>query len=154
MGLGITSDQDLGATNPPLRETAIWYPSKPPNELYLNESSFSGQNTCHTGYRPLLWNHFGGQRGSNPENIVGLFVQSKYRLSSLEIVYANTCEFRSSKLGRCNDEGSHARRTFTIDGIAGERITSVAVHVEKTEHPDAYDFLRHGLLKCFKVSQY
>ncbi|KAF2258001.1 hypothetical protein CC78DRAFT_157752 [Lojkania enalia] len=158
VGLGVTaldviSDQDLG-TDPPLRETALWYPSKPPNELYLNESSFTGQNPCHIGYRPLLWNHFGGQRGSDLKNIVALFVQSKYRLSSLEFVYDGICGYSSRKLGRCNDEVVHPGSTFIIDGIAGELITSVAVHVEKDKHPGGYDFLRHGLLKCFRVSQY
>jgi hypothetical protein len=159
VGLGVTtldvlSDQDLGTVDPPLREAALWYPSKPPNELYLNESSFTGQNPCHVGYRPLLWNHFGGQRGSHLKHIVGLFVQSKHRLSSLEFVYDDICGYSSSKLGRCDDEEADRGPMFSIDGIDGELITSVAVHVEKTRHPDAFDFLRHGLLKCFRVSQY
>ncbi|KAF2467765.1 uncharacterized protein BDR25DRAFT_291107 [Lindgomyces ingoldianus] len=157
VGLGVSaldaiSDQDLGTTGPPLRETALWYPSKPPNELYLNESSFTGQNPCHIGYRPLLWNHFGGQRGSDLKNIVGLFVQSRYRLSALEFVYDGICGYSSSKLGRCNDEVVHPGPMFIIDGVHGELITSVSVHVEKDKHPGDYDFLRYGLLKCFRIT--
>ncbi|KAF2793398.1 hypothetical protein K505DRAFT_337834 [Melanomma pulvis-pyrius CBS 109.77] len=124
----------------------------PSNELYLNENSFTGQNPCHTGYRPLLWNHFGGPRGSHLKNIVGLFVKSKYRFSSLEFVYDGICGHSSSTLGLCNEEGVHRDPMFTIDGIAGELITSVAVHVEKDEHSPIHDFLRHGLWKCFKIT--
>ncbi|PVI01161.1 hypothetical protein DM02DRAFT_671516 [Periconia macrospinosa] len=158
VGLGVASpdvisEQDLGTADPPLRETALWYPNKPPNELHLNESSFTGQNPFHTGYRPLIWIRFGGQRGSDLKRIVGLAVQQvPHRLYSLEFLYEGICRSSSSKLGRIRHEAITPGPMFTIDGIGGELITSIAVHVEKDKRPGARDFLRHGLLKCFKVT--
>ena len=136
-----------------IRQAALWYPTVPPEELCLNEASFTGQNPLCTEYRPLIWIRFGGQRGSCLSHVVGLSVQYYWHLHSVEFIYEGLhSEGPPSKLGRCDPKELLPSPTFAINGAAGERVESIEVGIEQHQHPRAYDFLKHGLLKAIKVS--
>ena len=138
----------------PLRQAALWYPHIPPKDLCLNEGSFTGQNPLRTGYRPFIWNHFGGRRGKYLKHIVGLSAHYSHRLHSLEFVYSDAAckEGMVGKLG-CDDSGHlPSNSTFVVDGAAGERIEAIEFGLYQSQNHRAYDFLKHGIPKCIKVS--
>lgn len=136
-----------------MRQAALWYPMEPPQELCLNEESFTGQNPACTGYRPLIWIQFGGQRGGCLNHIVGLSVQYSRGLHSFEFVYKGLqIDCPSRKLGCCDPKELPSNPTFAIDGAGGERVKSIEVGIQHHEDPRAYDFLKHGIMKGIKVS--
>ncbi|KAL9127866.1 MAG: hypothetical protein Q9217_003331 [Psora testacea] len=138
----------------PLRRAALWYPSVPSKELFLNEGSFTDQNPFRTGYRPLIWIHFGGQRGRYLEHIVGLSAEYLHRLHSLEFIYNDHLRKESvtGKLGCGDTDHLSSCPMFTIDGAAGERIEVIEVGIHQNKDDRAYDFLKYGILKSIKIT--
>lgn len=135
-----------------MRKAALWYPRVTPLELYLNETSFTGQNPLHTGYRPLFRIHFGGPGGIYLKHVSEVSVQGSKKILSLEFHYD---EFHSigrlSKLGRYYNIEVPKGPTFPIEGLNGERLVSVEVRIQRYTNPNAYDFRKYGALKSVKV---
>ena len=135
------------------RQAGLWYPHVPPKDLWLNEGSFTGQDPLRAGYRPLVWTHFGGQRGKYLQHIVGLFADYLHRLHFLEFVYSDAAcqEGMVGKLGRGDSSDLPSSSIFVVDGAAGERIESVEVGLYQSPNHKAYEFLKHGIPKYIKV---
>ncbi|KAM3430203.1 hypothetical protein MY4824_007809 [Beauveria thailandica] len=156
-GLGVNSSQvkQNGTTLEPtisIRRTALWYPGLPPDDLLLNENSYTGQDPLSAGYQPLSWIHFGGEAGKSLKHVQGLLVQSSYGLNGLQFVYDESHGTRySDKLGRCTERQLRSK-LFPIDGAGGERIDLVHVGTRCDEDANSPDFLRHGALECLKMT--
>ncbi|RFU28209.1 hypothetical protein B7463_g8130, partial [Scytalidium lignicola] len=162
-GYKIVSFGLLGEASPPvivpseqglsLGKAALWYPTVPESELFLNEASFTGENPSSTGYRPLFWINFGGPGGSYLENVTGLSIYySLYGLYSLEFHYDATHDLPGAfRLGRCTSTDLKIRH-FPIDGPSGEIIESVEATIVRYDRENAYDFLKHGILNSVKIT--
>ncbi|KAM3455409.1 hypothetical protein MY3296_002389 [Beauveria thailandica] len=138
-----------------LRRIAIWYPEVPPEDLVLNDSSFTGLRPVSTTYQPISWIKFGGQRGKNLPHVKGVMIKFGFFLSALQFVYdcdvPDTGNATSEKFGRCGPSEMEGATLFSIDGAAGERITSVSVGLAVYENPD-HEYLRHGILQYITMS--
>ncbi|CAF9922822.1 MAG: hypothetical protein ALECFALPRED_002235 [Alectoria fallacina] len=155
LGVSRRDSSSIGLAKAPglsLRKAALWYPRVTPLELYLNETSFTGQNPLHTGYRPLFRIHFGGPGGIYLKHVSEVSVQGSKKILSLEFHYD---EFHSigrlSKLGRYYNIEVPKGPTFPIEGLNGERLVSVEVRIQRYTNPNAYDFRKYGALKSVKV---
>ena len=122
------SNAAISDPKPSIRETAIWYPTIPDPELCLNESSYVAENPCSV-YRPLIWLHFGGPKGSLLKYITGFsFDAIDCGLCALRFHYNAENAFTYSHwLGRhVTLTDVRKRLKFAIDGAKGERIIEVA----------------------------
>lgn len=135
-----------------LRRTALWYPSVPPDDLMLNEGSFTGQDPLSTVYQPLCWIHFGGKEGKSLKHVRGLVTQFLNGLHGLGFLYDEAHEKSVyDKIGR--SKGGELEDTiFSIDGAGGERIDLVHVGIRRYGHHDEFRFVQHGIVRCLKVS--
>lgn len=158
VSLGILAEALPSAIAPseqylPLRDAALWYPTVPESELFLNEPSFFGEGPSRTGYQPLFWIHFGGPGGSYLENVTGISIYSLKGLYSLEFHYDATHDLAGAfRLGRCPGTDAWKIQHFPIDGASSEIIESVEVTLLRCDTENAYNFLKHGKLNSLKVS--
>ncbi|OAA77621.1 Cyclin-like F-box [Akanthomyces lecanii RCEF 1005] len=134
-----------------LRHTAIWYPSPPPDNLLVNEDSFTGMDPLTTRYQPISWVHFGGDRWDRLPLVQGLLSLRAYGLHGLQFKYDDTADemgdARPVRLGRLDES---ELPLFTIDGADGERICSLSVGLEQdTQNVHGLDLLRHGKPQYF-----
>lgn len=125
----------------------------PSSKLFLNEASFTGEDSSSTGYRPLFWIHFGGPGGSYLENVTGISIYYSLKgLYSLEFHYDATYDLAGAfRLGRCASSDLKIRH-FPIDGAGGEIIESVKITLVRYNTGNAYKFLKPGILNSVKVS--
>ena len=150
--LSIKRQSGIAPTNS-LRNTALWYPSIPPKNLYLNEPSYAGGLNIDPDYEPLSWILFGGERGSKLSQIEGILPQYRPHfdgVQSLQFMYRNSNEAFSGdsphRLGRCCTARQGYQPVFQINGSGGERINSIGVGVRSKnstknsaqEHPQGY----------------
>ena len=133
-----------------LRNTALWYPSVPDQDLHLNETSFTGELPSVSGYRPLAWMLFGGLDGERLSSITGVAVQCGGIIGSIEFTYATGCS-TIQKLGRRRSFQPKDIRWFPIDGARGEIITELSYSVERDAREGVWSFLQHGSLSSFQV---
>ncbi|KAK2805761.1 hypothetical protein FQN50_006037 [Emmonsiellopsis sp. PD_5] len=137
-----------------LRTTALWYPSVPNQDMYLNDESFTGENPLNTVYQPLILIHFGGSKGIYLQSITAISVTRLGNICCIEFEY-NTEDIPKDirKLGRRKlTEFSHVTR-FPIDGPAGEFINAIAVSIQRSDSESAYSFYKHGCLDSLKVGR-
>ncbi|KAK8147694.1 hypothetical protein G3M48_001212 [Beauveria asiatica] len=139
-----------------LRHIATWYPEVPPEDLVLNDSSFTGLRPVSTTYQPISWIKFGGQRGKNLPHVKGVMIKFGVSLSALQFVYdcdiPDTGNATSEKFGRCGPSEMDGASLFSIDGAAGERIASISVGLAVYENPGYPDYLRHGIIQYLTMS--
>ncbi|KAM0665891.1 hypothetical protein ACQRIU_005235 [Beauveria bassiana] len=140
-----------------LRHTAVWYPKVPPEDLVLNDGSFTGLRLVSTTYQPISWIKFGGQRGKNLPHVKGVMIKfDNASLSGLQFVYdcdvPETGNAASESFGRCGPSKMEGASLFSIDGAAGERITSISVGLAVYENPDYPEHLRHGIIQYLTMS--
>ncbi|KAH8707412.1 hypothetical protein HC256_010688 [Beauveria bassiana] len=140
-----------------LRHTAVWYPKVPPEDLVLNDGSFTGLRPVSTTYQPISWIKFGGQRGKNLPHVKGVMIKfDNASLSGLQFVYdcdvPETGNAASESFGRCGPSKMEGALLFSIDGAAGERITSISVGLAVYENPDYPEHLRHGIIQYLTMS--
>ncbi|KAM3553587.1 hypothetical protein ARSEF4850_006846 [Beauveria asiatica] len=139
-----------------LRRIAIWYPEVPPEDLVLNDSSFTGLRPVSTTYQPISWIKFGGQRGKNLPHVKGVMIKFGVFLSALQFVYdcdvPDTGNATSEKFGRCGPSEMEGASLFSIDGAAGERIISISVGLAVYENSDYPEHLRHGIIQYMTMS--
>ncbi|KAM3466065.1 hypothetical protein NHJ6243_001142 [Beauveria neobassiana] len=140
-----------------LRDTAVWYPKVPPEDLVLNDGSFTGLRPVSTTYQPISWIKFGGQRGKNLPHVKGVMIKfDNASLSGLQFVYdcdvPETGNAASESFGRCGPSKMEGASLFSIDGAAGERITSISVGLAVYENPDYPEHLRHGIIQYLTMS--
>ncbi|KAH0550938.1 hypothetical protein GP486_007698 [Trichoglossum hirsutum] len=138
---------------PSLRTTALWYPTVPSPDLYLNDVSFTGESPSAAGYRPLFWTRFGGPDGIYLRSLTEVCVTRLGGLCGIEFHYdTDDIPMEMRKLGRRNfTDSSHVTR-FPIDGPGGELIQTVDVSIERAAGEGEYSFYRHGKLRSFKAS--
>ncbi|KAM3477897.1 hypothetical protein MY8738_006213 [Beauveria namnaoensis] len=140
-----------------LRHTAVWYPKVPPEDLVLNDGSFTGLRPVSTTYQPISWIKFGGQRGKNLPHVKGVMIKfDNASLSGLQFVYdcdvPETGNAASESFGRCGPSKMEGASLFSIDGAAGERITSISVGLAVYENPHYPEHLRHGIIQYLTMS--
>ncbi|KAM3509399.1 hypothetical protein MY10362_000638 [Beauveria mimosiformis] len=139
-----------------LRHIAIWYPEVPPEDLVLNDSSFTGLRPVSTTYQPISWIKFGGQGGQNLPHVKGVMIKFGASLSGLQIVYdrdvPDTGDATSERFGRCGPSKMEGASLFPIDGAAGQRIASISVGLAVYENPDYLEYLRHGIIQYLMIS--
>ncbi|WEW59724.1 Protein gts1 [Emydomyces testavorans] len=136
-----------------LRATALWYPTVPNPELYLNDESFTGESPLTAGYQPLIWIHFGGPKGVYLESIKEICVTRLGSLCCIEFGY-DTEDIPTGlrKLGRRKVTDFSRVTRFQIDGPAGEFINTISVSIERLDEEDVYRSYRHGKLSSFKIT--
>lgn len=103
-------------------------------------------NPLTTGYQPLSWVHFGGDRGKRLPLMQGLQSTHAHDFRGLQFKYDSTADkmgdARPVRFG-CFDESELP--LFTIDSAGGERICSLSVGLEQdVQNLYGLDFLRHG----------
>ena len=136
-----------------LRATALWYPTVPSTDMYLNDESFTGEDPSTAGYQPLFWTRFGGRNGIYLRSLIEVSVTRLGDLCSIDFHYdTEDIPKETQKLGRRNiTQFSHITR-FPIDGPGGELIQTIDVSVIRATGEGVYRFLKHGKLNSFKVS--
>ena len=120
-----------------LRRQALWFPEIPSPALSLNEDSFITADTYKCNFCPLFWTCFGGEKGERLSSLTGIDALIDYCIIGIQFGYDGEIEMgvNSSELGRLNswdcyiDEGDKTQ-SFSIDGPAGERVTSVGIKVD------------------------
>lgn len=137
-----------------LRQQAFWYPAIPPPHLHLNEHSYTGEDPTLAGYRPLIWAHFGGHKGSHLQHLTCISVTQLGGLCGIKFKYnTNDVAAGDRTLGRRNFTDHSRVLDFPIDGPtqSGEIITAFEVSLEKSQDEYAYRFYKHGKLESLKV---
>ncbi|OAQ97593.1 hypothetical protein LLEC1_03517 [Akanthomyces lecanii] len=150
-------DNDAGSQSRDmsLRQVAIWYPKPPPDNLVLNENSFTGLWPDPLTYQPLSWLHFGGFKGANLPCVQGILVSFRRALHGLQFVYdrevPETGEAASERFGRSGPKKMEDASLFSIDGAGGERISSISVGLCVSNNDNVPEYLRHGIVRttCF-----
>ena len=119
------SSNPLDSPELPLRATALWFPTAPPQGLCLNDASFFRMSQSMSGYRPMTWILFGGCGGERLPNLTGVSVTICTLLHHIRFYYDGdrsqdqALSFRS--IG-CTPRSER----FAIDGKGGERIIALA----------------------------
>ncbi|KAH1699036.1 hypothetical protein KXX23_008743 [Aspergillus fumigatus] len=107
-----------------LLDTALWYPSIPPENLRITDGFSVGQLPTTSRHSLLFWVWFGGPGGSYLQYLTGISgTRFKGSLGGIEFHFStDSVPITSRKLGLCDDkEGPD----FAIDGAGGEYITFV-----------------------------
>jgi hypothetical protein len=118
------SSNPLNSVEPPLRATAMWCPTVPPQGLCFNDASFVRMSQSMSGIQHMTWVLFGGCGGERLPNLTGV-TASNTILHFIDFHYDGIVSrdqklmFRSSY---CMDRHEH----FPIDGKGGERIIALA----------------------------
>lgn len=135
-----------------LRESAIWYPTIPPRQLYLNEESFRSSDWYKVGYKPLFWCHFGGPGGKYLPHLTGLTVVSWIGIKRIRFSFAvgeEDVPLAHRSFGRLKgEEECESTVECPIDGPGGERIESITTNHTFLKGPDG-EFDEQGfLIEC------
>ncbi|KAJ3497627.1 hypothetical protein NLG97_g1750 [Lecanicillium saksenae] len=150
-----TEDEPVGSTDA-LRQTAVWYPEPPPENLVLNEESFTGIHPLSTGYKPLSWIQFGGEKGNQLPLLRGLLSNFDEVLYGFRFTYDSVEEETYNpdpvRLGQLRNSLVPDASLFTIDGAGGERICSLTVGIRKDEEDESPAFLRHGIPEYYCIT--
>ena len=109
---------------------ALWYPSIPPNNQFLYDSSFPGKALPLTQYRPLIRVMFGGPDGSYLQYLTKITVTvSKCFVAGLDFQYeapgSPICSIQACR-GTTSADNS-VKIPFEIDGPGGEILTGMQV---------------------------
>jgi hypothetical protein len=101
-----------------LRDSAFWYPEIPPENLHLNDDSFTARNSCTRRFEPLCWSLFGGVGDRRPRSLTGVsFVSLVGSLRKLQFRYdTEDVLLECVKVGRHESHGSDQIEHFSIDG--------------------------------------
>ncbi|KAH6856678.1 hypothetical protein B0I37DRAFT_334220 [Chaetomium sp. MPI-CAGE-AT-0009] len=111
-----------------LRDSAIWYPTIPPQHLCLNEKSFLPRTYYTVGYKPLFWGHFGGPGGRYLQHLTGLSAVSSVGILRIHFYFNVEVPWEHRSFGRLKVEEEYEETTdFSIDGPGGERIETVSI---------------------------
>lgn len=111
-----------------LRDSAIWYPTIPPQHLCLNEQSFLPRNNYTVGFKPLHWGHFGGPGGRYLQHLTGLSAVSSVGILRIHFYFDIEVPREHRSFGRLKLEEEYEETTnFFIDGPGGERIETVSM---------------------------
>jgi hypothetical protein len=119
----------LDSAEPPLRATALWCPTVPPQGLCLNDASFVRMSQSKSGIQHMTWVLFGGCGGEHLPTLIGV-TASDTILHSIQFYHENQMirdqtslfqdlQFHSTD---CTSRWEH----FPIDGKGGERIIALA----------------------------
>lgn len=119
-----------------LRNSALWFPDVPPDELDLNQNHISSELSPDPRlYQPLIWIQFGGRDGQKLQNLIKIEVLFD-DIWPFQILFHYESEDKRPappvQLGYlpCWLHPSHAstwshRTEFAIDGPGGEMITDI-----------------------------
>ena len=114
----------LNSAEPPLRATALWLPTPPPQGLCLNDASFVRISQSISGIQHMTWVLFGGCGGERLPNLTGV-TASDAIMHFIDFYHDGHVSqdqilmFRST-YHTCRYEH------FPIDGKGGERIIALA----------------------------
>ena len=148
-------------------QNALWLPDNPPRNLFFNEGSLSRGDLLVPGYRPIIWNLFGGEDGSRLSSLVQLItIVDKNRLQSIQFVH-RTSRTRAGSKKRYNgylDVGNHPQPSsyrsfgtqcvFDIDGPGGERITDITAVVREKPNEVQSRYFDRGVPLYYRVSYF
>ncbi|KAI9154959.1 F-box domain-containing protein [Paramyrothecium foliicola] len=140
-----------------LRESGIWYPSVPGPGLNLNEGSFPQRDFHMTGYRPLVWNHFGGHKGEYLQSLISIAVHvGGGSCPSIDFEYNDPRipqEYRTLGRHKCDMESPGCEKPwkFSIDGPGGERVNQVEIYLSYLEGDNLIEIYQQGALESFKL---
>ncbi|EDN04315.1 predicted protein [Histoplasma mississippiense (nom. inval.)] len=115
----------------PLRTTAIWYPTVPPEDVYLHESTFAGKEVPQSEYHPLIHVMFGGPQGSYLKYLTRISVTvSGQTIVGIDFEYGGeSAPVERLQAGRNALGGDDSLRIpFTVDGPGGEILTGIQVN--------------------------
>ncbi|KAK4150722.1 hypothetical protein C8A00DRAFT_45939 [Chaetomidium leptoderma] len=127
-----------------LRDLAVWYPTIPPQNLCLNETSFLPRDFYTVGYKPLFWCHFGGPGGKYLRHLTAISAVSCLGILRIYFSFDIEVPWEYRSFGRLKLEEEYEDSTdFSIDGPGGERIETIKMPMgviteEVGEGDDAY----------------
>lgn len=115
-----------------LKDSGLWYPTIPSQNLDLNEESFLPRHAYLAGYKPLLWCHFGGPGGLYLQYLTGITVTSSFpdRIFSIQFSFDNEIVPPEHRTLGCSIEDEPGKKVvqFSIDGPGGERIEAIEMY--------------------------
>ncbi|KAF3799740.1 hypothetical protein GCG54_00000986 [Colletotrichum gloeosporioides] len=120
-----------------LRNSGMWYPDVPEQNLCLNEASFPPRENYLSGYKPLFWTSFGGSGGSG--------------IRRIDFTYDIAVPSEHQTFG-CQASGEWTKVTdFAIDGAGGEFINAIEVFQHYPN--EGYPWLvEEGTVVAFKTT--
>ena len=163
---GLSVGENLPPTAQPqsLRDSAIWFPTVPPPDLYLNEDSFHQKEPATGGagsmiYPPLCWVSFGGPGGTHLRSLTGLTARFHRGCRSIQFHYgppaANDANPSKSRcLGWVSSYSEYGHFShFPIDGVGGEIIETVDLELHPPDDYDRNALQRtHGVFRALEAS--
>ncbi|VUC37109.1 unnamed protein product [Clonostachys rosea] len=152
--------QGLGAaqqTQGNLASAALWYPEVPPASATLQNLELADNRyfTNSKYYAPLVWAHFGGQRGESLRNLVSITFTVNKGIMKMTFGYNSLPDLT---LGRhvlpLHEYWELPPAKFIINGPGGEFITGVDVSYSMTERQGYQyalecDFMRLRAVKVY-----
>lgn len=135
-----------------IRERALWFPTIPDSELYLNEESYVAED-LYSIYRPIFWIHFGGPKGILLQYVNKIIVDTNdLGVCAIQFTYTSGKGYvNSPPLGRHKACFGRERHYFEIDGEGGERINMIkySLCTDESEEEDApgCGYLSHLLVR-------
>ncbi|KAH6621152.1 hypothetical protein B0J18DRAFT_457717 [Chaetomium sp. MPI-SDFR-AT-0129] len=125
-----------------LRESAIWYPTIPPRQLYLNEESFPSSDWYKVGYKPLFWCHFGGPGGKYLPHLTGLAFVAGVGINRIRFSFdvgEEDVPLAHRSFGRLKGNKEYdSTIECSIDGPGGERIEGITT-IHRYQKYGAFD---------------
>ncbi|CAK1360825.1 unnamed protein product [Cercospora beticola] len=118
-----------------LRKQAIWYPRVPQPSLHIQDQH---HQRYPPDFRPIFWTQFGGARGNLLKHVISVSISRQNSIRGISFDYANTAPAttRVAMLGHPPAESSFRTKRFSIDGPAGERITSITAGIGQCRDQD------------------
>lgn len=125
--------EPTGATLP-LRPHAIWYPSIPPENVFLHDDTYTGEAVSSAEYLPVVHTIFGGPKGVFLKYLTQITaVCTHSAISGLEFSYDSKNSPIQHQQLHCSKEtfgpdlNDLNRINFSINGPSGELITQMQV---------------------------
>ncbi|KAF2724824.1 hypothetical protein K431DRAFT_343738 [Polychaeton citri CBS 116435] len=146
LAMKVEVDREEPKRGQTLRQTALWFPSVPPGNLCLNQSSFTGHQEQYSAYEPLFWSKF-TTSGNESCDLRRIAITYSWRISSIEFhSIGGSSGVSTSRLGSCKDPQNSSVAILDIDG-AGERIQTLEATTHKYHdiNDHEYRMLKYGV---------
>ncbi|PPJ58328.1 hypothetical protein CBER1_04528 [Cercospora berteroae] len=117
-----------------LQKQAIWYPRVPQPSLHVQDQ----HQRYPPDFQPIFWTQFGGARGNLLKHLTSVSISRQNSICGISFDYADTAPAttRLAMLGYPPDEYSCGTKRFSVDGPAGERITSITAGIGQCRGQD------------------
>ena len=139
-----------------LRNSAVWHPDVPGQNLCLNEDSFLPLDHFNTGYKPLFWSHFGGPGGKYLGHLIRISTSCSNGIHHLRFFFnaevLTEHQFFGCPHAEYDPTPSLKEVFFSIDGPGGERIETIKIgHRYPDPGTDVPRVIEEGHLMWFEV---